>query len=564
MFVLVPVATSIWGQVEVLAQAVDPGESSTTTATSASTTVPSTSTTAPSTTIPPTTASTSSTVVSPDTTEPATTTETVVRPAVQPAVQDTAVAPGSFLLAGAVLVVVAILVLRAVRRRPPGGTTPERVRLAPDEPAREMAPQSTAEGSRIETLRFLMEVGRALVDAGDAVDDVQRTVRRVAAVNGVNGLGVVVLPTALMISLPRGQQVQTEVRAVGQSRLRLDQVDELLRVVQAAEAGEVDPEQGTALIAAARAMPPIQTPRTRLLGAMLFTVGSAMILRAGWREMLLAGLLGLGIGGFQLEIQRRDSRPDLQAFWPLLAAFASSTVVFAVARAVPDLSVYAPVVAALVTFLPGGLLTTGVLELSTGQLLSGTGRVASGVLQLTLLAIGVVAGAQLVGVPASTIGAPEGAVIRAAIAWVGVAVLGVGIFFFHGSRRTSLGWMIVVLYVAYAGQVLGGTLFGGALSAFFGALAMTPFALFGARQRWGPPMLVSFLPAFWLLVPGALGLVSLTRLLGGDQASGLDVLITTGTTMIGIALGVLLGTAVTARALDRLDQFEMTRSSRSD
>jgi uncharacterized membrane protein YjjB (DUF3815 family) len=112
--------------------------------------------------------------------------------------------------------------------------------------------------------------------------------------------------------------------------------------------------------------------------------------------------------------------------------------------------------------------------------------------------------------------------------------------------------MIVVLYVAYAGQVVGGALFGGALSAFFGALAMTPFAMVGARQRWGPPMLVSFLPAFWLLVPGALGLVSLTRLLGGDQASGLDVLVTTGTTMVGIALGVLLGTAVTTRVLDRL------------
>jgi uncharacterized membrane protein YjjP (DUF1212 family) len=608
-----------WSPVGPLAQVVDPGQSSTTVPTTSTTTSSSTSTTASSTTTSPSsTTSTSSTSTTPsttttpsstttevpaDTTVPTTTGATVVRPAVQPAVSDTSVPLGSFVLAAVVLLVVVVLVARAVRLRPPGRSAPEPTRLVPDEsddteaqaddeslasgedvgdlealdlgegtelgeldepeivvtppvgatsPGR-TATGSVAGGSRIETLRFLMEVGRALIDAGDPVDDVQRTVRRVAAVNGIDGIGVVVLPTALMISLPEGSQVQTEVRAAGQSRLRLDQIDEVLRVVEAAEAGAVSPEQGTTLIAAAREMDPVQPPRMRLLGAMLFTLGSAMILRAEWRELLLAALLGLGLGGMQLEIQRRKARPDVQAFWPLLAAFAASTIVFAVARAVPDLSVYPPVIAALVTFLPGGLLTTGVLELSTGQLLSGAGRLASGVLQLTLLAIGVVAGAQLLGVPATTIEA-SGDLARAGIAWVGVTVLAAGIFLFHGSRRSSFGWMFVVLYVAYAGQVVGGALFGGALSAFFGALAMTPFALVGARQRWGPPMLVSFLPAFWLLVPGALGLVSLTRLLGGDQASGLDVLVTTGTTMIGIALGVLLGTAVTTRVFERLDR----------
>jgi uncharacterized membrane protein YjjB (DUF3815 family) len=112
------------------------------------------------------------------------------------------------------------------------------------------------------------------------------------------------------------------------------------------------------------------------------------------------------------------------------------------------------------------------------------------------------------------------------------------------ARPAALGWILLVLYVAYAGQVVGAYLLGDSLSAFVGALLMTPVAMFAANQRSGPTTLVSFLPAFWLLVPGALGLVGVTQYLGDERVDGIAALITTGVTMIGIALGVLLGLAV--------------------
>jgi uncharacterized membrane protein YjjB (DUF3815 family) len=72
---------------------------------------------------------------------------------------------------------------------------------------------------------------------------------------------------------------------------------------------------------------------------------------------------------------------------------------------------------------------------------------------------------------------------------------------------------------------------------------MTPVATIVARQRSGPPAMVSFTPAFWLLVPGALGLVGVTTLLDGDS-SGVQTLMTTASTMVAIALGVLVGWAL--------------------
>ena len=71
--------------------------------------------------------------------------------------------------------------------------------------------------------------------------------------------------------------------------------------------------------------------------------------------------------------------------------------------------------------------------------------------------------------------------------------------------RGSLGWLCLVLYVGWIGQYVGSELFGAYLSGFFGALVMTPVAYLVSRRPTGPPALVSFLPAFWLLVPAPSG-----------------------------------------------------------
>lgn len=505
---------------------------SSTTSTTATTQAPGSSTTvAPAAPAPPETSSTTSTVaVAPG-------------PSSSPAVATTPIPLSSVLVAAVVLLAVGAMVANALRRQPDRASGP-RGPGAPTRPLPAVGPDD--ERAR---LPFLLEVGRAMLDAGEPVDDVATTVRRLGRVNGIEEIGTLVLPTALLISLPRGETVQTDLRAAGESSLRLDQIDQLFQVIKAAEDGEVGAAEGLAAIRAARERPPLFSTATRLVGSALSTIGLALVLRGGWLDVLVAAVLGVGVAALNLELQRRRSPTwrSLRPFWPLLVAFGVSVTVLALGRLTPELSVFPPLIAPLVAFLPGSLLTTGVLELSTGQLVSGSGRVAAGILQLVLLSIGVVAGAQLLGVPPTNIGVSSQDPAAQLFAWLGVALLGVGTFLYQGARRSSLGWMLLVLYVAYAGQVIGGAFFGGTLSAFFGAVAMTPVAVLAARQPTGPPMPVSFLPGFWLLVPGALGLQGVTRLLAEDRLGGLSALVTTGVTMVAIALGVLLGTAIGER-----------------
>ena len=54
--------------------------------------------------------------------------------------------------------------------------------------------------------------------------------------------------------------------------------------------------------------------------------------------------------------------------------------------------------------------------------------------------------------------------------------------------------------------------------------------------------MVTFLPSFWLLVPGALGLASVKRLL--TDSAGLDGVVTVVFAFTAIALGTLVGEAL--------------------
>ena len=390
------------------------------------------------------------------------------------------------------------------------------------------------------TSSFLVALGEAMIDAGDSVTHATSSLQQVARANA-HDAQIVVLATALFVTVPGTDSVETAVAAAGTARLRLDQIDGVFKLVDAAERGRVRAADGLVELARIRSTPPPFGAVARVFGYLLLTLGVALVLRAGWQDLVLAGALGLVVGGLQLTSERYSAH--WRVFLPVVCSFGVSLAVFLLARTDLNIGNYAPLIAPLVTFLPGALLTTSMIELATGQMISGAGRLAAGSMQLVLLALGVVAAGELVGVPAASIASLTSQPIGAWAPWVGVAAFACGVVVHNCARPASMGWIVLVLYVAYSGQVLGGVFFGSSLSGFFGALLMTPVAMLASTQRSGPPTLVSFLPGFWLLVPGAIGLVGVTQYLGAASSNGAQSLLTAAEAMVGIALGVLLGLA---------------------
>jgi uncharacterized membrane protein YjjB (DUF3815 family) len=240
------------------------------------------------------------------------------------------------------------------------------------------------------------------------------------------------------------------------------------------------------------------------------------------------------------------------------AALVSVLVFLAVKHGLPVDPQYA-LVPPLVTFLPGAMLTFGMVELAYGDMVSGSSRLITGIVQLVLLAFGLTAGAVLVGYsPENLVDATQESVAApwALLApWAGVAVFWVGVYLTFSAPRNSLWWMLLVLLLAFAAQHLAAGFFGKEISGFFGTLVATPLGYLIQKRFKGPPAMVTFLPSFWLLVPGALGLLSVKRLL--SDPARIDGLMSVAFALASIALGTLVGASLYKWLTERSDWWQL-------
>ncbi|SNS85886.1 threonine/serine ThrE exporter family protein [Actinoplanes regularis] len=389
-----------------------------------------------------------------------------------------------------------------------------------------------------ELRQFLLYLGSALTAAGEAVNQIEEHLLKVASAYGSPNARVSVLPTYLVVALEPGEPATLEPTRQLRGGLRLDQTALVYDVLRAAERGEPTPAEGSERVLAAVRMPPRFGALTRTAGHAVLIGGICLILAPTWADILLAVLFGVVIGMLRLVGARWASA---QMIMPVIAAFTVSAVTFLLAGggwADADLRA---MVAPLVTFLPGAMLTMGVVELSAYEMITGSSRLVAGTLQLLLLAFGIIGAAHVVGVPAPI--APEDVpnTIGWWAPWLGPLVVAIGNYLLHAGPRRSFGWLTLVLYAGWLGQYLGDLVLGGYLSGFVGALVLTLVAYAVERVPGGPPALVSFLPGFWLLVPGALTLIGMTEYLGQDTVRGAEDLIGAAASMISIALGVLCG-----------------------
>jgi uncharacterized membrane protein YjjP (DUF1212 family) len=401
-------------------------------------------------------------------------------------------------------------------------------------------------GDRARDLQmFVVRLGAALNTAGQPVYEVQQRLTRVAQAYGANAARISAFPTYMMVTMGVGEPATLELTAPLGAALRLDQVAALDRLVDDAERGAVEPADGLRRLQAIEKMDPRFGAIQSVLGYSVLTLGICLILHPAPRDVAAAAVFGALVG--LLRAVGRD-QAALQTLMPVIAAFTVSALsALAVKHDITDPGLRA-MVAALIIFLPGATLTTAVLELAAGQMISGSARLVSGAMQLALLAFGILAGIQAVGVPPASVLSNAHRVLGSWAPWLGVLVFALGVLVAYSTPARSFPGLLLVLYAAWTGQVIGNALFGAYVSAFVGALVMTPIAYWVARLPSAMPPFASFLPGFWLLVPGALGLIGLTELAGNPGKAGSQDIIATVVSIFAVALGVLCGTLLRAGA----------------
>ena len=437
----------------------------------------------------------------------------------------------------------------------PGAGSPSGVEAAqtsaelspPDDPSRASPATAPVEpSSDAEVYAFLLELGRLLLVTGDAVSDIEVRLVEAARAYGWTGVRVIVLPTAVMIAHgphepSRFATVDTE-GSLGSMglQLRLDQVTEVLAVAREAAAGELSAKRGLETLQGVRDIPQRYNRLVTILAYVVVTVGIGLVIEPDAR--LLPAYAGLGL----LVALMRDIAarvPGLPTILPVVAATTVSSIVFAVSgryEAAPVEELIPP----LVLFLPGALLTMATVDLASEEVVTGASRFSAGMLQLALLALGIVAGATLVGVVTQGAEPTSSELLGPWARALGVLLFALGTSLMHSMAPRSLPWLLLVLYAAWGGQLLGEVLLGARLSGFVGGLVVAPLAMMIERFPSAPPALVSFLPAFWLLVPGALGLIGFTQIAGSEPVTGASSFVDALISIVAIALGILIGIRV--------------------
>jgi uncharacterized membrane protein YjjP (DUF1212 family) len=399
-----------------------------------------------------------------------------------------------------------------------------------------------------EDRELLLELGAAALAAGRPVHEVESELRWVGAALGHSQTQVAATPTGLFASVsPRDATGFTQTG----SPLRFDQAAELEDITDAVLAGQLDAGGALEAVRGVRRAPARFSRPVMALAWLPQAVGVALVLQPTVASAVAALAAALVVVALDLLADRAQL---VRVLMPVLAAFGAGCVVFAAERLgwldAPLRTALAPIA----VLLPGALIVTGTSELAAGAMVAGTARLTYGAVQLLLLSFGLFLAARTLGVDPSAL-----ANVRLDdLGWPatvgGLLLVGAGINVQLSAPRRVLPWMLAVLLLTGAVQHLAQQADGPELGGFAGGLVAALASAAVHRLPHGPPQLTVFLPAFWLLVPGSLGVLSATALATAGT-SGFDTTLEALTSIVAIALGVLVGaaagTALEERSLRR-------------
>ncbi len=393
-----------------------------------------------------------------------------------------------------------------------------------------------------ELRRCLLALGTASLAGGRTVHDVEADLRRMGAALGEPDVRCAATPTGLFVALGDGESAAFT--SVGPP-LRFDQTAGVSAVVARVMDGRLGAAEALAELRSVLAAAPRVPPLLAAAGLLPVGGGLALILQPAWPNVLGALVCSLVVMAL-VELASRS--PLVATLLPVVAAFAVGCLVFLAADADLLEGPLRTLLAPIAVLLPGALIVTGMSELAAGAMVAGTARLVFGTVQLLLFTFGVLAAVRVVGVDPDDLANVRVDELGAWAPWVGLALVTGGVYLNVSAPAGVLPWMLGLLGATFLAQTLAQEAYGAPVGAFAGGVVAALGAALVQRSG-GPSSLVVFLPAFWLLVPGSLGLVGTTQL-AADTGDGFETATGAIAVIIAIALGVLIGSAV-GRALDQ-------------
>ncbi len=392
-------------------------------------------------------------------------------------------------------------------------------------------------GHEVDARKLLAYLGTAMIATGQPVHEIEKELREVGARLGYPRIQVGAGPTNLSLSLSSGAASTYESVT---APLRLDQASDVRRIRYQLVHEDLTPRDALDQLSSLRGLAPRYPLWLTKVALIMIAVGIGLILQPGWANLLVVASCAIVVAALMSMAQRANV---LTTLLPTIAAFLVTAIVFGTANAGWIEGPLRTVLPPLAVLLPGAVIVTGMSELAAGQMQAGSSRVIFGLVNLGLFALGLIAATTALGVPASMMVNVRVDEVGWWAAPVGLLLIGLGICLMESVPVRMLPWVLLVLVLAFLAQAFGHHLGSAALGGLFGAIAASLAATVVATLRPRLARLVLFLPAFWLLVPGSLGLLGVSQLVadqGDVLQAGLDVV----AVICAIALGLLVGSSL--------------------
>ncbi|MGJ6979274.1 threonine/serine exporter family protein [Aestuariimicrobium soli] len=388
-------------------------------------------------------------------------------------------------------------------------------------------------------LRMLLQLAALLVASGMPVHEVELNVSAAASRIGHRGIVIGAAPTLVQLALAEGEPSS---QARVPRSLRLDQTLALSHVLtglhRSADEAPSVPELMEQLGAVTR-LRHRHGWLVRHTGDLAVALGIGLVLQPGWTNLAVIALCSVVTSALMRLAARHRL---LGALLPIAASALASLIAFAAFEAGFIQGPVRTMICAIAVLLPGAVLATGMAELATGQMVAGSSRTFFGLTQLLLFTLGIVAAAAVLRVPHEALADTRVAQLGWWALPLGIIVIALGITVSEGLPTSHVLPVALLTVVTAVVQNLGRAWttdipagpFLGAMVAAFGSTAL-------AAWRPAIPRLVTFLPSFWLLVPGTLGVLGLTGLANGQSVTAIATVVML---IVGIASGLLVGSAL--------------------
>lgn len=386
-------------------------------------------------------------------------------------------------------------------------------------------------------VRCVLSLSNELLSYGLPVHRVEESVTRMAHSFGLRAT-VMGLPTCLSITLhdERGS-VAYLVRAEP-GAVHLGRLDALHALVGRLERHRVSADDALEAIKAIVRHPRTLAAPLELACAALVGAGGVQLLGGNLVDSLLAALLGMATGALS---RLFAPRPMLARTTPVLAASGVTLASAALAHAKLAPHPLIVTMASLLVLLPGLTLTLATVELATGHLVCGTARLVGASTTFMQLGFGTLVGVRLGALAA--VQPVERELVPLELEALGALALALGFAGLVSVRRADAMHTAFICAFAWGASRALAPVWGTELAVLFAATGTALLSNAFAR-RYDRPSSVLLVPGIVMLVPGSMGMLSISSALLHDPARALATTVEMLILIMALSTGVLVAAAV--------------------